>query len=126
MTTLADQLNFVTTTLQKSPLCRVVRIIETDNFSRDQFALKIRTELPDNHMLQVRLYYNQGHVDYAYQFVRNHTPILRWDNKEHFPALSSNPHHFHNASGLVENSPLTGDPVHDLPLVLDYLASTLS
>lgn len=126
MTTLADQLNFVTTTLQKSPLCRVVRIIETDNFSRDQFALKVRAELTNRQMFQVRLYYNQGHVDYAYQLVRNNIPFLRWDNKEHFPTLSSNPHHFHNASGQVENSPLTGDPVQDLPLVLDYLASTLS
>jgi hypothetical protein len=126
MTTLADQLNFVTTTLQRSSLCRVVRIIETDNFSRNQFALKVRAELADGKMLQVRLYYNQDHTDYAYQLVQNHKPILPWDNKEHFPGLSSNPHHFHNASGRVENSPLTGDPVHDLPLVLDYLTSILS
>jgi hypothetical protein len=104
----------------------VVRIIETDNFSRNQFALKVRAELADGKMLQVRLYYNQDHTDYAYQLVQNHKPILPWDNKEHFPGLSSNPHHFHNASGRVENSPLTGDPVHDLPLVLDYLTSILS
>ena len=70
MNTLADQLNFVTTTLQRSPLCRVVRIIETDNFSRNQFALKVRAELAEGKILQVRLYYNQDHTDYAYQLVQ--------------------------------------------------------
>ncbi|HXV99146.1 MAG TPA: DUF6516 family protein, partial [Anaerolineae bacterium] len=83
-----------------------------------QFALKVRAELADGSMLQVRLYHNGEHTDYAYQLVRNEEPILRWDNKEHFPTLPTYPHHFHSATGQVEESPLTGDPAHDLPFVL--------
>jgi hypothetical protein len=37
--------------------------------------------------------------------------------------LLSHPHHFHSASGQVKASPLTGDPSHDLPLVLNYLTT---
>lgn len=84
--------------------------------------MKVRADLTSGHVLQVRLYRNGEHTDYAYQLFQTDTPVLRWDNKEHFPSISSFPHHFHNASGLVEFSPLTGDPAHDLPFLLNYLA----
>ena len=47
---------------------------------------------------------------------------IRWDNKEHFPSIATFPHHFHNHSGLVEGSPLTGDIDHDLPIVLSFIS----
>ncbi len=125
MITFADLLSFVTTTLQTSPLCEYVRIVETHPFSKGQFALKVRAKLIEGSMFQVHLYYNKDHIDYAYQLVQNEEPVLRWDNKEHFPTLLSYPHHFHAPSGLVEASSLTGNPINDLPFVLDYLASTL-
>jgi hypothetical protein len=121
--TLADWLSFVVTTLQTWPLCRDVRVLETHQFSEQQFALKVRAELSSGGMLQVRLYRNGEHTDYAYQFVRSEQPILRWDNKEHFSSLPSYPHHFHSASDQVEASPLTGEPAHDLPFVLNYVAT---
>lgn len=123
MNTLPDLLNFVVTTLQISPLCHAVYIVETHQFSARQFAIKVRAELIVGSVLQVRLYRNGQHIDYAYQLVRNENPVLRWDNKEHFPSIPSHPHHFHNPSGQVEASPLTGDPAHDLPFVLDYLVN---
>lgn len=126
MTTFVELLSFVTTILQTSPLCEYVRIVETHPFSKDQFALKVRARLIEGSMFQVHLYYNQDHIDYAYQLVQNEEPVLRWDNKEHFPTLSSYPHHFHTASGLVEGSPLIGNPIYDLPFVLDYLTSALN
>ncbi|WP_258189407.1 toxin-antitoxin system TumE family protein [Candidatus Hakubella thermalkaliphila] len=84
----------------------------------------MRAELAAGDVLQVRLYRNNEHTDYAYQLFRGERPVVRWDNKEHFPSISSYPHHFHNTSGQVEASPLTGDPAHDLPFVLNYLATS--
>ena len=126
MKTLPTLLNFVITTLQLSPIISVVRIISTRAFSQYQFTLKVRAELTDGSLLQVRLYRNGTHIDYAYQLVRHHKPVMRWDNKEHFPAISSYPHHFHHPFGHVEASPLTGDPADDLPEVLNFLTSTLT
>lgn len=124
MNTLAELLNLIVTTLQNWPLCHSVQIVETHPFSNHQFALKIRAGLDQGNVLQVRLYRNGSHTDYAYHLVSS-IPI-RWDNKEHFPSLSSYPHHFHTASGRVDISPLTGDPIHDLPLVLDYVTQHLA
>ncbi len=120
MNTLADLSSFVVTTLQAWPLCRTARVMETMQFSSRHFTLKIRAELAAGGMLQVRLYCNGEHTDYAYHLVRGDQSI-RWDNKEHFPSISSYPHHFHGASGQVEASPLNGDPAHDLPLVLTLI-----
>ena len=122
MNHLADWVSFVVTTLQSWPLYRTVRVMETVQYSKRQFALKVRAELASG-ALQVRLYCNGEHTDYAYHRVRGDESV-RWDNKEHFPSISTHPHHFHNTSGQVEASPLTGDPSHDLPLVLHYLTDS--
>jgi hypothetical protein len=120
---LPDLLNFVVTSLQASSLCNAVQVLETHQFSERQFALKVRAEFVPGGTLQVRLYCNGEHTDYAYQLVRDEKSVLRWDNKEHFTSLASQPHHFHNPSGQVEASAFTGDPIHDLPFVLRYLAN---
>jgi hypothetical protein len=120
--TLADWLSFVVTTLQTWPLCRTVHVVETHQFSDSQFALKVRAELTAGDTVQVRLYRNGEHTDYAYQLMCG-DKSLRWDNKEHFPSIPSHPHHFHTASGQVEVSPLSGDLSHDLPVVLNYLTT---
>ncbi|MBN2394224.1 MAG: hypothetical protein JXR84_26055 [Anaerolineae bacterium] len=121
MRVLSDWLEFVITTLQTWQHCHSVRILETQQFSDSQFALKVRATLIPEGTLQVRLYHNGAHTDYAYHIIRGED-ALRWDNKEHFPTLASHPHHFHTATGQVETSQLTGDPTRDLPLVLAYLA----
>lgn len=123
MNTLADLLNSLVSGLQGSPLFVRVQILETLQFSDEQFALKIRADLHSGDALQVRLYRNREHTDYAYQLFRSETPIIRWDNKEHFPSMSSHPHHFHNQAGRVESSPLTGEADQDLLIVLDYLTA---
>jgi hypothetical protein len=122
---LADFLTFVVSMLQSSPLCKDVQIIETQIFSDNQFFLKVRAELRSASILQIRLYINRPHIDYAYQIVLDQTPIMRWDNKEHFPSISSFPHHFHQSDYKVVASPLIGDPEHDLPLVLELLRKLL-
>ncbi|MBI4769787.1 MAG: hypothetical protein HY784_05060 [Chloroflexi bacterium] len=45
MNALAEWLDFVVSTLQRWPLCRAVRVVETQQFSERQFALKVRAEL---------------------------------------------------------------------------------
>lgn len=123
MNTLADLLGYVVTALQKSGLCSAVRVLEAQSFSARQFALKTRAELVTGAVLQVRIYRNGDHVDYSYQLLREDGPVMRWDNKEHFPETASYPHHFHSTTGQVCSSSLTGDASHDLPIVLDNLAS---
>ncbi|MEW5717789.1 MAG: DUF6516 family protein [Chloroflexota bacterium] len=121
MNTLADLLNFIVSTLETSLLCVSVQVYETEQFSADQFALKVRAELKSGNVLQVRLYRTGMHTDYAYQLLAGDEPGVRWDNKEHFPSISSYPHHFHVTATQTESSSLNGDPTHDLPIVLDYL-----
>lgn len=121
MNTLADSLSYVVTALQGSGRCGAVRVLDTQSFSARQFAIKVRAELLNGDALQIRIYHNGGHVDYSYQLLRANEPIMRWDNKEHFPKIASYPHHYHSASGEVRISPLTGDVTADLPFVLTML-----
>jgi hypothetical protein len=51
------------TALQSHPLCQPVTVVETKAFSPDQFFFKVRADLPREHKLQVRVYWNQGHID---------------------------------------------------------------
>jgi len=39
-------------------------------------------------------------------------------NAPHYPHLPTAPHHFHDESGQVADSPLIGDPLADLAFVL--------
>ena len=123
MSTLADLLNFVVSTLQSSPVCRTVQVLETMQFSDRQFTFKVRADLVSGAVLQVRLYRNAQHTDYAYQLFHDESHVLRWDNKEHFPSIPSYPHHFHSTLNKIESSPLNGELAHDLPIVLKYVES---
>jgi hypothetical protein len=119
--TAATSLSFLVSTLQRAPLCQQVRILEVNTFSARQFALKVRAEFANGQILQIRLYCNQNHTDYAYQIMQDGRPWQRWDNKEHFPNLPSYPHHCHLPDGRVVESPLTGQPEQDLLMVLSLL-----
>lgn len=125
MTSLPSLLGTVMAILQAHPLCENTVVMETKEFSPDQFFFKIRTELTEEHKLQVRIYYNQGHIDYAYQLFTDE-PLLRWDNKEEFQHLETYPHHHHDDKGNVKPSPLIGDPVSDVEIVLQEVSIFLS
>jgi hypothetical protein len=100
-----------------------VNVVEIKTFSPDQFFFKIRALLREEHRFQVRVYYNRGHMDYAYQLFTD-VPLLRWDNKEEFRHLETYPHH-HDVEGRVHPSPLTGEPVQDIEIVLQAVAAFL-
>ncbi len=82
-------------------------------------------EFLQDYNLQARIYYNRGHIDYAYQLFTN-APVLRWDNKEEFKSLENYPHHFHNFAGDIVSSPLIGDPYKDIQLVLQEVDKFIS
>jgi len=111
--------------LQAHPLCKNVTVVETKEFSADQFSFKVRAELAEEYNLQVRIYYNQGHIDYAYQLFTD-VPLLRWDNKEEFPHLVTYTHHHHDQQGNVKASPLKGEPEGDVGIVLEEVATFIS
>lgn len=125
MKSLTQLLNFVVLLLSSSELClrETIQVKETFEYSETKFALKVRVGLWDGTQLQIYLYVNQTHTDYAYQWLYQDEPLARWDNKEHFPQISSYPHHFHASAVDVQESLLNGEPEHDLPVVLNYLVA---
>lgn len=124
MTSPVDVLTLVVSTLQSSPLCLSVAVIQEKVFSGEQFVLKVRAQLVNEQSLQVYLYHNRGHYDYAYQ-VFGIRPLMRWDNKEDCPGLANFPHHFHPGDAAPVASSLTGEPVADLQIVLTNLEKNL-
>ena len=126
MTTLPAMLGTVTAILQSHLLCEQAAIVETKEFSPDQFFFKVRAKFPQDYLLQARIYCNFGHVDYAYQLFKEDTPILRWDNKEEFRRLKTYPHHHHDDRGNILPSPLTGNPQTDIALVLREIEKYLA
>jgi hypothetical protein len=124
--TLVELSSFVVSVLQANRLFNDVRIVQERVFSDEQFALKIRAQLTQGWQLQIYLYYNRGHYDYAYQ-VFHVTSIMRWDNKEDCPGLANFPHHYHPQNGgLPVPSTLVGDPISDLPIILASLENLVT
>ena len=121
MTSLPALLGALVAHLQSHPVCERVMVIETKSFSPDQFFFKIRANLIENHKFQVRIYYNHGHIDYAYQLFTN-VPLLRWDNKEEFHHLDTYPHHHHDELGNIKPSSLSGNPLTDIEIVLQEVS----
>ena len=111
--------------LQPHPICVRATVAETKTFSPDHFFFKVRAEFTGENKFQARIYYNQGHIDYAYQLFTD-VPLLRWDNKEEFRHLETYPHHHHDEQGNVKPSPLTGDPIRDIEVVLHELSAFIS
>jgi hypothetical protein len=112
--------------LNTSAVLRDLQVIELIVYGQNALRTKLRAEVTDTLMFQVWLNHNSRHTRYAYQLFRGNRAILRWDNAPHHPEVAANfPHHFHNDSGQLHPSTLSGNPVTDLPFVLleiqDYL-----
>ena len=76
------------------------------------------------HKLQVRIYSNHEHVDYTHQLFID-VPILRWDNKEEFGHFATYPQHHHDGRRLATPSPLGGDPIREIVVVLQEVSDFL-
>lgn len=125
MTSLSSLLGTLMAILQSHPVCERATVVETRTFSPEQFFFKVRAEFTGGNKFQARIYYNRGHIDYAYQLFTD-VPLLRWDNKEEFHHLETYPHHHHDEQGNVKPSPLTGDPVRDIEVVLHEVSAFLA
>jgi hypothetical protein len=77
---------------------------------------KIRIELQRGYF--VDLYYNETLGKYAYTLIAQDRRVIGWDNARHHPGLANFPHHFHCEDGRVEPSTLTGEPEHDIMVVV--------
>jgi hypothetical protein len=126
VTTLPAILGALTAILQSHPLCERTEIVETREFSPDQFYFKVRSELPHGFKFQARVYSNASRVDYAYQLFKEDQPLLRWDNKEEFRSLKTYPHHHHDERGNILPSSLTGNPQADIALVFREIEKFLA
>jgi hypothetical protein len=80
--------------------------------------------LPLGYNLQIWVHHKRAFQRYAYQLFTDR-PILRWDNAPHYPEIQGFPHHLHDEMGHKLPSPLTGDPLVDVPMILDEIAQFL-
>lgn len=107
--------------LRTSALVKNTRIIQYDETPSGKLEIKIRCQLPKSHQLQIWIHVEPEFQDYAYQ-VFTTTPLLRWDNAPHYSHLATAPHHFHDESGKVHGSSLTGNIQQDVKTVLQEIA----
>lgn len=111
--------------LRRNPLVRRVRVVDYDETPAGSLEVKLRCQLVRGYQFQVWIHCEPASVDYAYQ-VFTDQPLWRWDNAPHFPQIATAPHHFHDETGQVSTSALTGEPIEDLQKILADLAERLS
>lgn len=104
--------------LSQSPIVRDTQVVEHDETVYGRVLLRIRCQLSPGYNLQIWVHYKRAFQRYAYQLFTDR-PILRWDNAPHHPEIQGFPHHFHDKVGHRLPSTLTGDPLADMPIVLD-------
>ena len=103
-----------------------LRVVELIAFGQNTFRAKLRADVAGELALQVWLNHNHRNTRYAYQLFLHDQPILRWDNAPHHPEQSENfPHHLHDEDGQLKPSPLSGNPIADLPIVLNRIQDYL-
>ncbi len=111
--------------LRTRPLVRSLRVVEHDETPLGRFILKVRCQLRGEYQSQLWLHREPDFQSYAYQLFTDR-PLLRWDNAPHYPHVPTAPHHFHDISGTILDSNLVGDPLADLPIVLDTIETFLT
>ena len=112
------------TALDEHPMVSRIKIVHLDETPTGRLEVKIRCRIAAELQFQVWIHQGASTLDYAYQLFTA-APLLRWDNSPHYPRLATAPHHRHDEHNNVTNSPLTGDPTADLPLVLDAIVQWL-
>ena len=106
--------------LRMHPLIKDVRLLNYDETPTGKLELKIRCRLAKPFQLQIWLHHEAAFQDYAYQLFTDQ-PILRWDNAPHYPHQATAPHHFHDEQGSVLDSPLSGQVMADVEVVLSSI-----
>ena len=110
----------ITALLTASALVTSWRILVADE-TANRAVYRIRCQLlRSSYRLEIRFIQTEKEILYSYQLFTD-KPLIRWDNAPHFPALQSFPHHVHEETLEVKKSPLTGDPIQDLPYILNQV-----
>lgn len=99
-------------------------LVEDETAGRALYRIRCQLLRP-TYRLEIRLIQTDTETVYSYQLFTDR-PVIRWDNAPHFPAVESFPHHIHEQSGEVKDSPLTGDPLQDLSSVLAQVRALLA
>jgi hypothetical protein len=108
--------------LRGNDLIQSTRVVNYDETPSGRLEAKLRSQLPKDHTLQIWIHVEPESLDYAYQLFTT-VPLLRWDNSPHYGHLATAPHHFHDESGNVSASPLTGNIKRDLKIVLKEITN---
>lgn len=111
--------------LRMHPLIKDVRLLNYDETPIGKLEVKLRCRLAKPFQLQIWLHHETTFQDYAYQLFTDR-PLLRWDNAPHYPDRATPPHPFHNEQGEVLDSPLSGQLMTDLEVVLSAIETWLS
>ena len=99
-------------------------LIEDETGERGLYKIRCRV-LRAAYELELRFIQTENEIIYSYQLFTDR-PIMRWDNAPHFPTLQNFPHHSHDEAGEIDESNLIGDPVQDLPNVLNHVRALLA
>ena len=99
-------------------------LIEDETAHRAFYKIRCRV-LRAAYQLEIRFIETENETLYSYQLFADR-PVARWDNAPHFPALPGFPHHLHDESDEVKESPLVGFVVQDLPYVLEQVRALLA
>jgi hypothetical protein len=102
--------------LHTDPILSDVRVVESESVDDATFHFKVRAAVKSAN-LQIRFLSDETFTRYSFQLYSDH-PLLRWDNTPHYPDLPNFPHHFHDAGGKIVSSPLTGNLMSDVEIVL--------
>jgi hypothetical protein len=115
----------ITAILAASPLVTSWQVLIADE-TANHAVYRIRCQLlREAYRLEIRFIQTAEEMFYSYQLFTN-KPIIRWDNAPHFPALQGFPHHVHEKTLEVKESSLTGDPIQDLPHILNQVGVFLA
>jgi hypothetical protein len=101
--------------MRAAPELSDIRVVENEAVDDETFAFKIQASIIPN-SLQIRFLSDDDFQRYSFQLYSDR-PLLRWDNTPHYPDLSNAPHHFHDQTGNVHPSPLTGSLLDDFDIV---------
>lgn len=98
--------------------------IEEEAAHRALYKIRCRL-LRAAYQLEIRFIQTENETIYSYQLFGDR-PIIRWDNAPHFPDLRGFPHHTHEENNQVKESSLRGEPLQDLPRILEQIKAFLA
>jgi len=109
-------------------LARNIIIKQYNTLIREIILDKDRPVLKIVFQIEIYLYirYNDyGEYSYCVIYSPNPDDQMRFDNYDDIWDLKTRPHHFHvRGMQSVVDSPMSGEPNHDIPILLKYIVES--